>query len=182
MISDSVCMYIVSISMLNSTPIRPSDHEFRSAWLGPSLPLDLSTLPLRSDEIPLQYPSLRMFLQPHALPFVSPDSYHLYRTWLLFSDDSVELGWQTKTGRKCRKPTEEWERSCSSSFGLNHLLPSRMPSLPGFSMADLANWIKYSNNVAAFVGSTGNQLVCLSNGGILTAGDAVMVPWWRWRR
>ncbi|KAJ4475596.1 DOPA-like domain-containing protein [Lentinula aciculospora] len=41
-------------------PYLFSDHEFRSAWLGPSFPLDLSTLPLRSDEIPLQYPSLRL--------------------------------------------------------------------------------------------------------------------------
>ncbi|KAG6902656.1 hypothetical protein C0995_013345 [Termitomyces sp. Mi166 len=37
-----------------------SDHEFRNAWIGPSLPLDLSTLPLRSDEIPLQYPILKL--------------------------------------------------------------------------------------------------------------------------
>ncbi|KAH7928146.1 hypothetical protein BV22DRAFT_1005470 [Leucogyrophana mollusca] len=36
------------------------DHEIRNAWLGPSFPLDLSTLPLRSDEIPLQYPSLKL--------------------------------------------------------------------------------------------------------------------------
>ncbi|OCB91103.1 hypothetical protein A7U60_g1668 [Sanghuangporus baumii] len=34
------------------------DHQFRNAWIGPSFPLDLSTLPLRSEDIPLQYPSL----------------------------------------------------------------------------------------------------------------------------
>ena len=34
------------------------DHEFRSAWIGPSFPLDLSTLPLKSEDIPLQYHSL----------------------------------------------------------------------------------------------------------------------------
>ena len=37
------------------------DHEVRHAWLGPSFPLDLSTLPVRSDDVPLQYPSLSMF-------------------------------------------------------------------------------------------------------------------------
>ncbi|PPQ78361.1 hypothetical protein CVT25_011644 [Psilocybe cyanescens] len=36
------------------------DHDARVAWIGPSYPLDLSSLPLRSDEIPLQYPSLRL--------------------------------------------------------------------------------------------------------------------------
>ncbi|KAI0713625.1 DOPA-like domain-containing protein [Earliella scabrosa] len=36
------------------------DHEIRQAWLGPSFPLDLSTLPVRSDEVPLQYPSLKL--------------------------------------------------------------------------------------------------------------------------
>ncbi|KAL7282939.1 hypothetical protein PYCCODRAFT_1435754 [Trametes coccinea BRFM310] len=36
------------------------DHEIRQAWLGPPFPLDLSTLPVRSDEIPLQYASLKL--------------------------------------------------------------------------------------------------------------------------
>jgi len=36
------------------------DHELRNAWIGPSFPLDLSTLPVKSDEIPLQYPSLKL--------------------------------------------------------------------------------------------------------------------------
>ncbi|KAJ3525831.1 hypothetical protein NMY22_g10411 [Coprinellus aureogranulatus] len=36
------------------------DHEIRNAWLGPPFPLDLSTLPLRSEERPLQYPSLKL--------------------------------------------------------------------------------------------------------------------------
>ncbi|RDB19380.1 DOPA 4,5-dioxygenase [Hypsizygus marmoreus] len=36
------------------------DHETRNAWIGPSFPLDLSTLPLRSEDIPLQYPSLKL--------------------------------------------------------------------------------------------------------------------------
>ncbi len=34
------------------------DHETRNAWIGPSFPLDLSTLPVKSDVVPLQYPSL----------------------------------------------------------------------------------------------------------------------------
>jgi len=36
------------------------DHEIRNAWIGPSYPLDLSTLPVNSEEIPLQYPSLKL--------------------------------------------------------------------------------------------------------------------------
>ncbi|KAH9857534.1 DOPA-like domain-containing protein [Lenzites betulinus] len=36
------------------------DHEIRHAWLGPSFPLDLSTLPVKSDEVPLQYASLKL--------------------------------------------------------------------------------------------------------------------------
>ena len=38
------------------------DHEIRNAWIGPSFPLDLSALPLKSEEIPLQYASLSMHL------------------------------------------------------------------------------------------------------------------------
>jgi hypothetical protein len=34
------------------------DHEIRNAWIGPSYPLDLSTLSVKSKDIPLQYPSL----------------------------------------------------------------------------------------------------------------------------
>ncbi|KAL5528887.1 hypothetical protein ACEPAG_4861 [Sanghuangporus baumii] len=41
-----------------SSKVLHRDHEFRNAWIGPSFPLDLSTLPLRSENIPLQYPSL----------------------------------------------------------------------------------------------------------------------------
>ncbi|KAG9318044.1 DOPA-like domain-containing protein [Chiua virens] len=36
------------------------DHEIRNAWLGPSFPLDLSRLPVLADELPLQYPSLKL--------------------------------------------------------------------------------------------------------------------------
>ncbi|KAM5542763.1 hypothetical protein V8D89_003724 [Ganoderma adspersum] len=36
------------------------DHEVRNAWLGPAFPLDLTTLPLKSDDVPLQYPSLKL--------------------------------------------------------------------------------------------------------------------------
>ncbi|KZP13813.1 hypothetical protein FIBSPDRAFT_834722 [Athelia psychrophila] len=36
------------------------DHEIRNAWLGPSFPLDLDALPVRSNELPLQYESLKL--------------------------------------------------------------------------------------------------------------------------
>ncbi|EIW60922.1 uncharacterized protein TRAVEDRAFT_19453 [Trametes versicolor FP-101664 SS1] len=36
------------------------DHETRQSWLGPSFPLDLSTLPVSSKEVPLQYASLKL--------------------------------------------------------------------------------------------------------------------------
>ncbi|PVF98340.1 hypothetical protein CPB86DRAFT_784966 [Serendipita vermifera] len=36
------------------------DHSARSAWIGAPFPLDLSTLPVLSAKIPLQYPSLGM--------------------------------------------------------------------------------------------------------------------------
>ncbi|KAI0668406.1 DOPA-like domain-containing protein [Trametes maxima] len=36
------------------------DHEIRHAWLGPSFPLDLSTLPVKVEDVPLQYPSLKL--------------------------------------------------------------------------------------------------------------------------
>jgi len=37
------------------------DHEDRVAWLGQSYGLDLSTLPVYSEELPSQYSSLSMF-------------------------------------------------------------------------------------------------------------------------
>ncbi|KAI0315650.1 DOPA-like domain-containing protein [Amylostereum chailletii] len=36
------------------------DHDTRKAWIGPSYPLDLSVLPVKSEEIPLQYASLKL--------------------------------------------------------------------------------------------------------------------------
>ncbi|KAF9480889.1 hypothetical protein BDN70DRAFT_581697 [Pholiota conissans] len=50
----------LSILVHPLTRDQRADHEIRNAWIGPSFPLDLSTLPLRSDEIPLQYPSLQL--------------------------------------------------------------------------------------------------------------------------
>jgi len=50
----------LSILVHPLTRDQKADHEVRNAWIGPSFPLDLSTLPLRSDEIPLQYPSLKL--------------------------------------------------------------------------------------------------------------------------
>ncbi|KAI0035005.1 DOPA-like domain-containing protein [Vararia minispora EC-137] len=37
-----------------------TDHDTRKAWIGPSYPLDLSALPILSDSVPLQYPSLKL--------------------------------------------------------------------------------------------------------------------------
>ena len=34
------------------------DHDTRKAWLGAPFPLDLSTLPVKSEEVPFQYASL----------------------------------------------------------------------------------------------------------------------------
>ncbi|KIO25574.1 hypothetical protein M407DRAFT_75533, partial [Tulasnella calospora MUT 4182] len=37
-----------------------NDHETRRAWLGPSFPIYLDALPVRSTEIPMQYTSLNL--------------------------------------------------------------------------------------------------------------------------
>ncbi|KDR81986.1 hypothetical protein GALMADRAFT_58539 [Galerina marginata CBS 339.88] len=57
-----LCMNRGSLSVLVHPLTREQrkDHDARVAWIGPSFPLDLSTLPIRSDEIPLQYPSLKL--------------------------------------------------------------------------------------------------------------------------
>ncbi|KAJ4493379.1 DOPA-like domain-containing protein [Lentinula lateritia] len=70
-----LCMNRGNLSVLVHPLTRDErlDHEFRSAWLGPSLPLDLSTLPLRSDEIPLQYPSLRLGYSSATTPLSLDD-------------------------------------------------------------------------------------------------------------
>lgn len=44
------------------------DHDTRKAWIGPSFPLDLSTLPIKSDTVPLQYPSLKFGYSSTAEP------------------------------------------------------------------------------------------------------------------
>ncbi|KAG6375841.1 hypothetical protein JVT61DRAFT_2700 [Boletus reticuloceps] len=41
-------------------PIFYRDHDIRNAWIGPSFALDLSTLPVLSEKLPLQYPSLKL--------------------------------------------------------------------------------------------------------------------------
>ncbi|KAG5642004.1 hypothetical protein DXG03_003809 [Asterophora parasitica] len=46
-----------------------SDHAIRNAWIGPSFPVDLSALELRTDEIPLQYPSLKLGYSSQAPTF-----------------------------------------------------------------------------------------------------------------
>ncbi|PCH38639.1 hypothetical protein WOLCODRAFT_136379 [Wolfiporia cocos MD-104 SS10] len=57
-----LCMNRGGLSILVHPLTREerADHEVRNAWIGPSFPLDLSRLPLRADEIPLQYPSLKL--------------------------------------------------------------------------------------------------------------------------
>ncbi|KAJ3538522.1 hypothetical protein NM688_g6510 [Phlebia brevispora] len=50
----------LSILVHPLTTEQRADHETRNAWIGPSFPLDLSMLPIRSKEVPLQYPSLKL--------------------------------------------------------------------------------------------------------------------------
>ncbi|KZT20305.1 hypothetical protein NEOLEDRAFT_1075891 [Neolentinus lepideus HHB14362 ss-1] len=50
----------LSILVHPLTREEKKDHELRNAWIGPSFPLDLSRLPVKSEEIPLQYPSLKL--------------------------------------------------------------------------------------------------------------------------
>ncbi|KAJ6456409.1 DOPA-like domain-containing protein [Mycena sanguinolenta] len=61
-----LCMNRGSLSILvhpltrDEAPIFNRDHENRRAWIGPAYPLDLTKLPIRSEEMPLQYPSLKV--------------------------------------------------------------------------------------------------------------------------
>ncbi|OJA15258.1 hypothetical protein AZE42_09109 [Rhizopogon vesiculosus] len=57
-----LCMNRGNLSILVHPLTREErkDHEIRNAWIGPAFPLDLSTLPVKSEEIPLQYPSLKL--------------------------------------------------------------------------------------------------------------------------
>jgi len=48
----------LSILVHPLTTEERKDHEIRNAWIGPSFPLDLSTLTIKSKEVPFQYPSL----------------------------------------------------------------------------------------------------------------------------
>ncbi|KAI0046930.1 hypothetical protein FA95DRAFT_1493270 [Auriscalpium vulgare] len=50
----------LSILVHPLTREQRDDHDSRKAWIGPSYPLDLSVLPVKSDEIPFQYPSLKL--------------------------------------------------------------------------------------------------------------------------
>jgi len=55
-----LCMHCGELSVLIHPLTREErkDHDTRKAWLGPSFPLDLTQLPVRSEEVPLQYASL----------------------------------------------------------------------------------------------------------------------------
>jgi len=57
-----LCMNRGELSVLVHplTKEERKDHEIRNAWIGPSFPLDLSTLPVKSRNVPLQYPSLEL--------------------------------------------------------------------------------------------------------------------------
>jgi len=57
-----LCMNRGDLSVLVHPLTRDQrkDHEVRNAWLGPAFPLDLDTLPVRSEDIPLQYPTLKL--------------------------------------------------------------------------------------------------------------------------
>jgi len=57
-----LCMNRGELSILVHplTKDERKDHETRNAWIGSSFPLDLSILPVKSEEIPLQYPSLKL--------------------------------------------------------------------------------------------------------------------------
>lgn len=50
---------ITILTYIYADYVQFRDHEVRNAWIGPSFPLDLSTLPVKAEEVPLQYPSLR---------------------------------------------------------------------------------------------------------------------------
>ncbi|TFY79188.1 hypothetical protein EWM64_g4827 [Hericium alpestre] len=57
-----LCMNRGDLSVLVHPLTREerSDHDTRKAWIGPSYPLDLSVLPVKSETVPLQYPSLKL--------------------------------------------------------------------------------------------------------------------------
>ncbi|KAI0257758.1 DOPA-like domain-containing protein [Gloeopeniophorella convolvens] len=57
-----LCMNRGELSILVHPLTREErgDHEVRRAWIGPSYPLDLSVLPVKSEMTPLQYPSLKL--------------------------------------------------------------------------------------------------------------------------
>jgi len=50
----------LSILVHPLTRDQRADHETRRAWIGPSFPLYLDTLPVRSEDIPMQYTSLKL--------------------------------------------------------------------------------------------------------------------------
>ncbi|KAL0955747.1 hypothetical protein HGRIS_001962 [Hohenbuehelia grisea] len=65
-----LCMNRGDLSILVHPLTREErkDHEIRNAWIGPSYPLDLSSLPISSTEIPKQYISLKLGYSSTATP------------------------------------------------------------------------------------------------------------------
>lgn len=77
--SEGSCAYSI---FEHRSRVYNSDHETRNAWIGPPFPLDLDALPLRSEDLPLQYPSLS---EPAilSLPDKPPDLFKIFRARLL---------------------------------------------------------------------------------------------------
>ena len=121
------------------------DHEIRNAWIGPSFPLDLSTLPLKSEEMPLQYPSL-------STPSNYASFWTIYsnllcvlccRTRLFCHRSHLHIGGTSQTWGE-RRTYPRWRKgSCEGTEGLMslpfytfsirtsiHIIPCRNPALP----------------------------------------------------
>ncbi|KAF5349520.1 hypothetical protein D9756_008994 [Leucocoprinus leucothites] len=53
-------MHSINKVVTSSSELVYRDHEHRVSWLGQPYPLDLSTLPVYSEELPTQYSALRL--------------------------------------------------------------------------------------------------------------------------
>ncbi|KAI0344999.1 hypothetical protein BDW22DRAFT_1325416 [Trametopsis cervina] len=63
----------ILVHPLTKEQVSRLDHEIRNAWIGPSFPLDLSTLPVKSEAVPFQYPSLKLGYSSTAPPLSLED-------------------------------------------------------------------------------------------------------------
>ncbi|KAF5386945.1 hypothetical protein D9615_002023 [Tricholomella constricta] len=70
----SILVHPLTRDQVNAAyPFHIPDHQVRNAWIGPPFPLDLDALPLRSEDIPLQYPSLKLGYSSKSEPFSLED-------------------------------------------------------------------------------------------------------------